>query len=167
MVNKQEKHTINIYIYILRLRPCRRPLWYRCTLSSLVKLIIGRMYFSLFFVFFEVLRVHFGGPGLSLASFWTLGAPRAVQDLILFIFLLFLKRFGRPGSAKRSPKERKGDQNGPQSGPEGIQRRPQKVTFLKLAKPWIWMTVQWFSWFFGVREGSLVVILRAFGHLCV
>ena len=59
---------------------------------------------------------------MHLVFFWTLGAPRAVQDIILSIFFLLFKRFGSPGSAKRSPKERKGNQNDAQSSPEGIQK---------------------------------------------
>ena len=70
-----------------------------------------------------------------MALFWSLGAPRAILDLIFSLFFRLLERFGRPGSAKRKPKERKGDQNGAQSGPEGCQKRPRKATFLKSVDP--------------------------------
>jgi len=89
----------------------------RSTLSSLAKLTVGCMSFYYFFSIFRAFGVHFGGPGAPLASFWPLGAPRAIQDLIFSLFFRLLDRLGSPRGAKRSPKERKGDQNGAQSAP--------------------------------------------------
>ena len=68
---------------------------------------------------FPAFGVHFRGPGAPLASFWPIGAPRAIQDVIFSLFLVLLQRFGGPKGAKRSPKERKSDQNDAQSVPQG------------------------------------------------
>ena len=100
---------------------------------------------------FRAFGVHFGGPGAPLALFWSLGAPRAIQDFIFHFFRL-LERFGDPGSARMSPKGRKGDQNCSQCDPEDNQKRPRKRICVEISEILILYDSIMLFMVFGVRE---------------
>ena len=108
-----EKHIENTIYFLWNSRSKAIDPPYPLLQSWLLKYV----FFIIFSSIFRAFGVHFGGPGAPLASFWPLGAPRAIQDLIFSLFFRLLHRFGNPRGAQRSPKERKGDQNGAQSAP--------------------------------------------------
>ena len=83
-------------------------------------------FFIISFVF-RAFGVHSRGPGGPLAPFWPLGTPRAIQELICFLFFIFFWTFAPLWESKGRPKEPQGAKRRPKWCPKCSPREP-KVT---------------------------------------
>ena len=125
----------------------------RCALASLAKLTVGCMCFLMFWCIFRAFGVHFVGPGAPLASFWPLGAPRPIQDLILSLFFRLLDNFWPALAAQGAP-----------NGPQGAQRRPKWCPKCSLRGPKVTPKVD----FVEIRETLIFddSIMKIIGFWC-
>ena len=125
----------------------------RSTLSSLAKLAVEVCFFIIFSSIFQAFRVHFGGPGAPLASFWPLGAPRPIQDLILSLFFRLLDNFWTALPAQGAP-----------NGPQEAQRRTKWCPKCSLRGPKVIPKVD----FVEIRETLIFEdsIMKIIGFSC-
>ena len=74
----------------------------------------GMCVFVTFLCISHACGVDFVGPGAPLASFWVLGAPKPIRDLIFSFFFRGLDKFRAALGAQRAP-----------TGPQGAHSRPK------------------------------------------